>query len=45
MLGFYYLINVSLYELIYIGSDEIVRDFCFNGNYIFNVILGKEWNW
>lgn len=43
--GLYYLINASLYESTYTGSDEIARDSRFNGNYIFNATLGKEWNW
>lgn len=43
--GLYYLINASLYESTYIGSDGIERDSRFNGNYIFNATVGKEWHW
>lgn len=43
--GLYYLINASLYESTYTGSDGIERDSRFNGNYIFNATLGKEWHW
>ncbi|MEZ5040184.1 MAG: TonB-dependent receptor [Saprospiraceae bacterium] len=43
--GIYYLFNASLYESTYKGSDGIERDTRFNGNYIFNATLGKEWTW
>lgn len=43
--GLYYLFNVSLYESTYAGSDGVERDSRFNGNYIFNATLGKEWHW
>ncbi|MCO6493449.1 MAG: TonB-dependent receptor [Phaeodactylibacter sp.] len=41
--GFFYLVNGTLYESTYKGSDGIERDTRFNGNYIFNATLGKEW--
>lgn len=43
--GLYYLFNASIYESTYQGSDGIERDSRFNGNYIFNATLGKEWHW
>lgn len=43
--GLYYLINASVYDATYTGSDGIERDTRFNGNYIFNATLGKEWSW
>lgn len=43
--GLYYLLNASIYESTYRGSDNIERDSRFNGNYIFNATLGKEWHW
>lgn len=41
--GLYYLLNTTFYESKYTGSDGIERDTRFNGNYIFNVTAGKEW--
>lgn len=38
----FYLFNASLYESKYKGSDGIERDTRFNGNYIFNATIGKE---
>jgi len=38
----YYLITVSLYESKYKGSDGIERNTAFNGNYVVNTLLGKE---
>ena len=38
----FYLFNVSLYESKYKGSDGIERDTRFNGNYIINATIGKE---
>ena len=40
--GFYYLFTVSLFESKYKGSDGIERNTAFNGNYVFNVLAGKE---
>jgi hypothetical protein len=40
--GFYYLATTSLYQSKYIGSDGIVRNTAFNGNYTFNFLVGKE---
>lgn len=41
--GYYYLITASLYDSKYIGGDNIERSTQFNGSYVFNVLLGKEW--
>ncbi len=38
----FYLFNISLYESKYKGSDGIERDTRFNGNYILNATIGKE---
>jgi len=42
--GFFLLANTTLYESKYKGSDGIERDTRFNGNYIFNLTIGKEFN-
>ncbi len=39
---FYYLITGSLYDSKYRGSDGVLRNTVFNGNYILNVVGGKE---
>jgi len=41
--GLYYLVTASLYESKYKGSDGIERNTAFNGNYVFNGLIGKEW--
>lgn len=40
--GFYLLTTVSLFESKYKGSNGIERNTAFNGNYIANVLAGKE---
>lgn len=40
--GFYFLFNTSLYESKYTASDKVERNTRFNGNYIFNLLAGKE---
>ncbi len=40
--SYYFMTTASLYESKYKGVDGIERDTRFNGNYIFNVIGGKE---
>ncbi len=40
--GFYALITGTLYESKYKGSDGIERNTAFNGNYVYNILLGKE---
>ncbi|KAA3636120.1 MAG: TonB-dependent receptor [Bacteroidetes bacterium] len=42
---YYYLVNATVYQSKYQGSDGIKRDSRYNGNYILNAILGKSWNW
>ena len=32
----------TLYESKYVGSDGIERNTSFNGNYVANLLLGKE---
>jgi hypothetical protein len=41
--GYYYLLTASLFESYYYGSDYIKRNTAFNGNYVFNVLGGKEY--
>jgi hypothetical protein len=38
----YYLATLSLFESKYKGSDGIERNTAFNGNYVVNVLVGKE---
>jgi hypothetical protein len=40
--GYYGLITGSLYESKYKGSDGIERNTAFNGRFVYNVLLGKE---
>ena len=40
--GYYFLVTGSLFESLYTGSDGIGRSTVFNGNYIANVLGGKE---
>ncbi len=40
--GYYFLITTSLFESKYIASDKINRNTAFNGNYVMNVLGGKE---
>lgn len=40
--SFFFLSTLSLYESKYIGSDGIERNTDFNGNYITNGLVGKE---
>lgn len=40
--GFYFLSTVSLYQSQYQGSDEVWRNTAFNGNYVANLLGGKE---
>lgn len=41
--GFYMLSTASLFESKYKGSDGIERNTAFNSNFVFNLLLGKEW--
>lgn len=38
----YYLTTLSLFQSKYKGSDNIERNTAFNGNYVFNALIGKE---
>lgn len=40
--GFYYLLTASVYDSKYKGSDKVERNTAFNGNYITNALIGKE---
>jgi len=40
--SFYFLTTASLYDSKYVGSDGIERSTDFNGNYVFNGLIGKE---
>lgn len=41
--GFYTLINGTFYQSTYKAADNIERNTRFNGKYIFNATIGKEW--
>jgi hypothetical protein len=40
--GTYFLSTLSLFESKYRGSDNVLRNTAFNGNYVFNLLAGKE---
>ncbi len=40
--SYYFLFTTSLFQSRYAGSDEIMRNTAFNGNYIVNLLGGKE---
>jgi hypothetical protein len=40
--NFYYIVNSSLYQSKYTAADGIERNTRFNGNYLFNGVVGKE---
>jgi len=40
--GYYFLVTGSLFESKYKGSDGVIRNTAFNGNYVFNALAGKE---
>jgi len=42
--GWYTLFTASLYESKYKGSDGVLRNTAFNGNYTLNILGGKEFN-
>lgn len=42
--GWYALGTISLYESLYTARDGVERGSRYNGNYVANVLLGKEWN-
>ena len=40
--GYYFLATGSFFESKYKGSDGVVRNTAFNGNYVINLLAGKE---
>jgi len=42
--GLYFLMTLSLFESKYEGSDGIERNTVFNGNYVYNLLAGKEFS-
>ncbi|MCX6160064.1 MAG: TonB-dependent receptor [Ignavibacteriae bacterium] len=41
--GYYGLFTVSVYDSKYTASDGAERNTAFNGNYVYNILAGKEW--
>jgi hypothetical protein len=41
--GYYGLFTVSVYDSKYTASDGTERNTAFNGNYVYNILAGKEW--
>lgn len=41
--GFYFILTSSLYQAKYTARDGIERNSRFNGNFVQNILLGKEW--
>ena len=41
--GYYYLLTASLFNSAYKGGDDVWRSTRFNRNYVFNFLIGKEW--
>lgn len=41
--GFYYLATASVFDAKYTAVDGIERNTRFNKNYVFNLLMGKEW--
>ncbi|MFO7655672.1 MAG: TonB-dependent receptor [Bacteroidales bacterium] len=42
--GYYFLFTASLFDSKYRGNDDILRNTAFNGNYVFNLLGGYEFN-
>lgn len=40
--GYYFLVTSSFFDSKYRGSDRILRNTAFNGNYVLNLLCGKE---
>ena len=40
--GYYALLTGSLYQSKYTGSDHIERNTAFNGNFVYNILAGKD---
>ncbi len=41
--GYYGLFTGSLYDSKYTGSDGVERNTAFNGKFVYNALVGKEW--
>lgn len=41
--GFYFLATASVFDSKYTAADNITRNTRFNKNYVFNLLVGKEW--
>lgn len=41
--GFYYMVTSSLYQSKYKGDDNVERNTKYNQNFVFNILIGKEW--
>lgn len=41
--GYYYMTTASIYDSKYTGGDGIERQTRYNGNYVVNILGGKEW--
>ncbi len=41
--GFYYMLTSSLYQSKFKGDDGIERNTKYNQNFVFNLLVGKEW--
>ena len=41
--GFYYVFSASVFDSKYTGNDGIERNTRLNKNYVFNALVGKEW--
>lgn len=42
--GYYLLFTTSVFNSEYLTKDKIWRNTAFNGNYVMNLLAGKEWN-
>jgi len=42
--GWYYMTTLSLFDSKYVSSDNIIRNTRYNGNYVFNIVGGKEFS-
>ncbi len=41
--GYYYMLTASVFDSKYTAADGIERNTRFNRNYVFNLMVGKEW--
>jgi hypothetical protein len=41
--GYYYMFTASLFQSQYQGGDHVWRNTRYNRNYLFNLLVGKEW--